>query len=213
MDASSDQLREVQLTRWSTWDFLRQLDNVLAVYGAAMRYSTAVMEPRRGFLAAHAQRRGFRAVASIADNHLIGFGYGYRSAPGQWWHDQVATAIAGSGRRGWLDDCFELAELHVTPAAQGHGVGYTQLQALLAEVPQRTVLLSTPELDSHVMVPLPAGMSVEASLGAPVAPTPLGARAWRLYRRLGFVDVARNFLFAGDDRRFAILGRQLPLSP
>ena len=35
-------------------------------------------------------------------------------------------------------------------------------------------------------------------------------RAWRLYRRLGFEDVLRDFTFAGDRRPFAVLGRVLP---
>jgi ribosomal protein S18 acetylase RimI-like enzyme len=34
-------------------------------------------------------------------------------------------------------------------------------------------------------------------------------RAWRLYRRFGFEDVLRHFHFPGDDRPFAVLGRQL----
>ena len=36
-------------------------------------------------------------------------------------------------------------------------------------------------------------------------------RAWRLYRRLGFVDVLRDFRFTGDPRPFGVLGR--PLDP
>jgi hypothetical protein len=38
------------------------------------------------------------------------------------------------------------------------------------------------------------------------------SRAWKLYRRLEFVDVLRDYRFAGDPRPFAILGRPLPLS-
>ena len=37
-------------------------------------------------------------------------------------------------------------------------------------------------------------------------------RAWQLYRRMGFEDVLRRFTFLGDSRRFAVLGRGLPLS-
>jgi hypothetical protein len=50
-----------------------------------------------------------------------------------------------------------------------------------------TTLLSTPEADEQA------------------------SRAWRLYRRFGYVDVLRDFLFPGDTRPFAILGRKLPL--
>ena len=37
-------------------------------------------------------------------------------------------------------------------------------------------------------------------------------RAWRLYRRLGFADVIRDYHFAGDPRPFAILGRASALA-
>jgi ribosomal protein S18 acetylase RimI-like enzyme len=36
-------------------------------------------------------------------------------------------------------------------------------------------------------------------------------RAFRLYRRFGFTDLARNYLFPGDARPFAVLGARLPL--
>ena len=38
-------------------------------------------------------------------------------------------------------------------------------------------------------------------------------RAFRLYRDTGFVDLARNYLFPGDARPFAVLGARLPLRP
>ncbi len=88
----------------------------------------------------------------------------------------------------WLTDCFEVVEMHVRPAAQGHGLGAAQLRLLLTMAVGRTTLLSTPEAD-------------EAT-----------SRAWRLYRRFGFVDVVRHFNFPGDLRPFAILGRALPLA-
>jgi ribosomal protein S18 acetylase RimI-like enzyme len=47
-------------------------------------------------------------------------------------------------------------------------------------------------------------------LSTPEAPAE-DSRAWRLYRRLGFVDLLRQFHFPGDDRPFAVLGRPLPL--
>jgi ribosomal protein S18 acetylase RimI-like enzyme len=86
-----------------------------------------------------------------------------------------------------LSDYFELTELHVHPAAQGRGIGGTLLERLLRDRTERAVLLSTPEVTGE------------------------DNRAWRLYRRQGFTDVVRNFVFAGDNRPFAILGRRLPL--
>jgi ribosomal protein S18 acetylase RimI-like enzyme len=133
------------------------------------------------------RRAGFRAVAMLSpDGQVAGFGYGYTSGPGQWWHDQVRGALAEPDRR-WLADCFEVVELHVRPAAQGHGLGARQLRGLLSMAPGSTTLLSTPEADERT------------------------SRAWRLYRRFGFVDVLRDFHFPGDERAFAVLGRALPL--
>ncbi|GGJ85348.1 acetyltransferase [Pilimelia anulata] len=177
----------MRLVSWGPGDLLRRLDDVIVVYGTAMGYSADLLATRRGYIAAHAHRPGFRAVASLAsDGHLVGFGYGYLSGPGQWWHDQVCAALPRP-ERGWLVESFELVELHVHPAAQGHGLGAAQLRALLNLASGRAVLLSTPEAD-------------EAT-----------SRAWRLYRRFEFVDVLRGFRFPGDERPFGILGRPLPL--
>ena len=179
----------MRLVPWQGDDLLRRLDDLIAVYGAAMGYRPDLLATRKGYIATHARRPGFRAVATLGDDgSLFGFGYGYTSVAGQWWHDQVSGALLPEARRMWLTDCFEVVELHVHPAAQGHGIGQRQLRALLTGAPQGTVLLSTPEADES------------------------RSRAWRLYRRFGFVDVLRDFYFPGDERMFAILGRGLPLT-
>src|SRR5919112_710597 len=158
----------MRLVPWQPDDLLRRLDDVVSVYGEAV---------------------GFRSVATLTtDGRLAGFGYGYTSGPGQWWHDQVRSALDERSRAMWLSDCFEVVELHVRPTAQGHGVGARQLRALLAMADRKTALLSTPEADEQK------------------------SRAWRLYRRFRFVDVLRDFVFPGDERAFAILGRELPLA-
>jgi ribosomal protein S18 acetylase RimI-like enzyme len=179
----------MRLVAWQAADLLRHIDAAITVYGQAMGYPRDLLETRKGYVAAHAHRPDFRAVATLGDHdELLGFGYGYRSIPGQWWHDQVAAALRREQRRVWFTDCFELVELHVRPDAQGRGLGARQLTTLLTGVPQRTVLLSTPEADER------------------------RSRAWRLYRRFFFADVLRHFYFPGDDRPFAVLGRSLPLT-
>ena len=132
-------------------------------------------------------RAGDRAArdGTGSDGQLIGFAYGYATAPGQWWHDQVRAALTPARAAEWLTGCFELSELHVRPAFQGRGIGRALLTALVDDLPQRTVLLSTPEGDT---------------------------RAWRLYRAVGFVDLVRHHLFPGDSRPFAVLGVRLPLA-
>lgn len=179
----------MRLVPWSPEDLARRLDDVIAVYGDAMGYRPEVLATRRGYITTHLRRPGFRAVATLAtDGSLVGFGYGYHSKPGQWWHDQVSAALDPPTRGTWLTDCFEVVELHIRTAAHGHGLGTRQLRALLQMAEGTTTLLSTPE-----------GTENES-------------RAWRLYRRFGFTDVLRNLTFPGDSRRFAVLGRPLPLA-
>jgi ribosomal protein S18 acetylase RimI-like enzyme len=180
----------VRLVPWQPDDLARRLADVIAVYGEAMNYRKELLDTRRGYIAAHLRRPGFRAVATLTRNgELAGFGYGYLSGKGQWWHDQVRNALDDTARKQWLTDCFEVVELHVRPAAQGHGIGSHQLRALLSLADGGTTLLSTPEADEQT------------------------SRAWRLYRGFGFVDVLRDFRFPGDERAFAVLGRDLPLLP
>lgn len=180
------------LVSWGPDDLAGRLDEILDVYAQAMGYSPDLVASRRGFVATHTRRAGFRAVATLDEaGRVLGFGYGYRGERGQWWHEQVAVGLHRNGGgpaayQRWMGDSFELVELHVLPRAQGAGRGHAQLLALLDEVPSTTVLLSTPE-------------------GA--------SRAWRLYRRTGFQDVLRHHLFPGDVRPFAVLGRDLPLGP
>ncbi|MBA2323976.1 MAG: GNAT family N-acetyltransferase [Pseudonocardiales bacterium] len=171
--------------------FLGRLAEALNVYVTAMGYPRATVRQRAPLWREHVRRPGWRAMGAI-DRHdrLIGLAYGYLGASGQWWHDEVrrGLSIVDRDELGWLTGYFELTELHVLPEAQGAGLGEQLLRMLLTGCPARSVLLSTPELD-------------------PRRP----ARAWRLYRRLGFVDVLRSHHFIGDPRPFAVLGRPLPL--
>jgi ribosomal protein S18 acetylase RimI-like enzyme len=175
-----------RLVRWNGDEMLGRLEDVLGVYVTAMGYDRDIVTIRRGFVAGHTRRSAFRAVATLEEGteRLVGFGYGYTSGPGQWWHEQVRSGLSRTDYTYWMGDAFELVELHVLPQAQGAGLGEAQLRTLLDGAPGATVILSTPEGQS---------------------------RAWRLYRRLGFADVLRNHLFPGDERPFAVLGRQLPL--
>jgi ribosomal protein S18 acetylase RimI-like enzyme len=181
----------MNIVRWSPPEMRSRLAEAMALYAEAMQYPPEAGHHRAGFAVAHTRRAGFRGMAALAsdgdgpDGALVGFAYGYATAPGQWWHDQVHAALSGEQAQEWLTGCFELSELHVRPAWQGRGIGRALLTALVDGLPQQAVLLSTPEGDT---------------------------RAWRLYRSLGFVDLVRHHLFPGDGRPFAVLGARLPLA-
>jgi GNAT superfamily N-acetyltransferase len=161
-------------------------DQVLEVYAEAMQVRPDAARSRRSILAAHVERDGLRAVAAVAPDdpqRLVGIAYGYLGAPGQWWHDQVRAAVSDEQAAAWLDGSFEVCELHVRPVHQGTGLGRALLEQLLAGVPARTAVLTTPDADT---------------------------RARRFYRAGGWVDLVRQLRFPGDPRQFAVLGLRLP---
>jgi ribosomal protein S18 acetylase RimI-like enzyme len=168
------------------------MHEALAIYGAAMGYDSSVVTGRYGYAIAHTEREGFRAVGAFAalpgsrEEALVGFGYGYLVAPGQWWHDQVRAALDRRTAKKWLPGAFEVCELHVHPDFQSRGLGRQLLHALVEDADATAALLSTPDADT---------------------------KAFRLYHADGFVDLARNHHFPGDARPFAILGARLPLTP
>ena len=172
------------------------MHEALAIYGLAMGYDPGVVAGRYGYAIQHTDRPGFRAVGAFATTgaagggeaaeRLVGFGYGYLIAPGQWWHDQVRAALDRRTAKKWLPGAFEVCELHVLPDQQSRGLGRQLLHALLTGLPQPAALLSTPDADT---------------------------KAFRLYRADGFVDLARGHHFPGDARPFAILGARLSLTP
>jgi ribosomal protein S18 acetylase RimI-like enzyme len=166
-----------------------------SVYGEAMRRSPEVVVQRRDIIAGHAGYPGFCCAAvfdgdeiGIAANSggttgsLVGFGYGYLGASGQWWHDTVAHALGRERSRRWLRAAFELAELHVLPAHQGSGLGRRLLTDVLAQTQAHQALLSTPDTES------PARL---------------------LYRSWGFEDLLCGFTFPGSSEAYAIMGVDL----
>jgi GNAT superfamily N-acetyltransferase len=124
----------------------------------------------------------------VAAGRLVGFAYGFHGEAGQWWHDLVMAALAKShGRRAaraWMNDSFEIAEVHVHPDYQGRGTGHAMLARLAAGRTERTAVLSTMDADTS---------------------------AHRLYRGMGFADLLPGFVFPGADQPYVIMGATLPL--
>jgi len=183
-------LPPITLAPLTTHQLRERLPEALSIYVAAMNYPQGTAQQRAPMWTEHMNRAGWRCVAALDQRgEMVGIGYGYLGEPRQWWHEQVhkglSTVLDPLTVTMWLTGYFELTELHIRPDAQGRGLGELLLRALLAEpVPAPRVLLSTPEGPS---------------------------RAWRLYRRVGFRELLRDYRFAGDPRLFAVLGRELPM--
>lgn len=169
--------------------FLRRLNALLTTYEAAMLPPAGQLPGRHMIMERHAGHPEFRAFIAEHSRQVVGFGYGFHGESGQWWHDVVReelTRTSGSEHaRHWLDDAWEVAELHVHPAFQGRGLGRALIMSLCADRPERTVVLST--LD---------------------AKTP----ARNLYRSLGMVDLLTDFRFPGGGPAYAVMGAVLPLT-
>jgi len=189
-----------------------ELDALIAIYQAAMRPDPLQLPGRRSIMERHATYRGFRALAALAltadavagprqpvpagprqpgrPAQIIGFGYGFPGADGQWWHDVVAAALtARSGRAlatAWLSDSLEIAEMHVHPDFHRRGIGRNLMLGLAGGRRERTAVLSTQD-----------------------AQTP----ARHLYRSLGFADLLTGYSFPGTPVPYAVMGAALPLRP
>jgi ribosomal protein S18 acetylase RimI-like enzyme len=173
-----------QIVPWTAEEFATRVEDAMRIYAAAMSYPPHAAVQRAVTGRRHAFNTGFGCRAAVlGDGTLVGFGYGYTTRAGQWWHDLVQRALPPESGR-WLTNAFELSELHVLPDYQGHGIGRVLLTDLAAAIPHDAMLLSTPDADT---------------------------RAFRMYRGLGFVDLRRHYLFPGDARPFAVLGARLPL--
>jgi ribosomal protein S18 acetylase RimI-like enzyme len=176
-------------------EFRAAIGDLVAVYAAAMNPPERLIGGREAIMERHAASPGFRCLTAVDDGVLAGFCYGFHGETGQWWHDMVASALASrSGAVGpdrgpevaaWLDDSFEIAELHVIPAYQGDGIGRTLLLTVTRDREERTAVLSTADAQT---------------------------RARRLYRGLGFTDLLTGFRFSGAEPPYAVMGARLPLN-
>jgi ribosomal protein S18 acetylase RimI-like enzyme len=174
-------------------EFRAAIGELVGVYAAAMNPPERLIGGREAIMDRHAASPRFRCLTAVDDDGAVaGFCYGFHGESGQWWHDMVASALgsragAGAGSAeaaAWLEDSFEIAELHVLPAYQGAGIGRTLLLSVTDERDERTAVLSTADAQT---------------------------RARRLYRGLGFTDLLTGFRFSGAEPPYAVMGALLPL--
>jgi len=161
--------------------FAAAVPDAASIYGEAMRRPPELVVQRREIMTSHVLRPGFVGVLARDDDELVGFGYGYRGRPGDWWHDVVAAALGRRTAREWLTESFELAELHVRPSHHGRGIGRNVLETVLSAAGGVTVVLSTHDRESP---------------------------ARHLYRSVGFVDLLTGFVFPGSSEVYVVMGKR-----
>ncbi len=149
-------------------EFRAAIGELVGVYAAAMNPPERLIGGREAIMDRHAASPGFRCLIAVDDGVVAGFCYGFHGESGQWWHDMVASALAsrsGAGYPGpgpdspeataWLEDSFEIAELHVLPPYQGAGIGRTLLLSVTDERDERTAVLSTADAQTPRSAALP----------------------------------------------------------
>ncbi|MDR2986813.1 MAG: GNAT family N-acetyltransferase [Nocardiopsaceae bacterium] len=177
-------------------EFLGEIDVLLAIYADAMDADAALLPGRRELMRRHAGYPDFTALQMRAHGYpandpraVLGFSYGFRGEPGQWWYDAVSAALSATIgtalTASWLADSVEVAEVHVRKDQQRRGIGTRMLTALTAGRPERTAMLSTPDRETT---------------------------ARRLYRRMGFTDLLTGYSFPGGSPPYAVMGAVLPLA-
>ncbi len=135
-------------------------------------------------LTRHSLRKGFRCCVArdSSDGRLLGFAYGYRGGPGDYWWEAVTAALPARMADKWLGNCFELTEIGVLPTAQGQGIGSWLHDVLLEGLDTRTAVLSTLQAET---------------------------RARRLYRNRGWVTLLHDFVFPEAEDPYVVMGLDL----
>jgi GNAT superfamily N-acetyltransferase len=133
------------------------------------------------------RREDFRCcIARNNEGHMLGFAYGFAGRHGQWWYDSVARNLDQARFQLWLSDCFEFMEFAVLPIVQKQGIGGQIHDLILRDLPHRTAVLSTPQIQTPAL---------------------------HLYRKKGWVTVLEDFIFPGDTSPFLIMGLELAKTP
>jgi ribosomal protein S18 acetylase RimI-like enzyme len=132
----------------------------------------------------HAKREGFdlEGARLRESGDLVGFAYGYRSAPGQYWYDKVTAPLAFEVRQRWFGHAIEIPVLGVVPEFQRCGVGSALLDRLLGDRTEETAVLSALQDDR---------------------------RAVEFYTRRGWSVLLSDFQFGRQTPRYLLFGRRI----
>ncbi|WP_330173340.1 GNAT family N-acetyltransferase [Streptomyces sp. NBC_01498] len=166
-------------------DLAARVDEALAVQALAFGLSEGEIGVRRQIVLRHLLVPGARAYGAVTrEGRLAGFVYGMPNDRSHWWSTVVEPYLRAEGVDGWLDDSFVITELHVHPAFQGRGTGRDLITTVTDLAREPRSILSAIDIESP---------------------------ARRLYRALGYQDLARRVGFPSAAKPYAVMGAPLPL--
>jgi ribosomal protein S18 acetylase RimI-like enzyme len=166
-------------------DLAARVDEALGVQALAFGLSDDEIGVRRHIVLRHLHLRGCRALgATTASGRLVGFVYGLPNDRAHWWSTIVEPYLRTTDSADWLDDSFVITELHVHPEFQARGIGRALITTITDAVAQPRSILSAIDTESP---------------------------ARRLYRALGYEDLARQVRFPSASKPYAVMGAPLPL--
>lgn len=153
-------------------------------FGDAMRLYARIWPDNPGiiadFFSRYARLPDYLGLAALRYGMLVGFGFGTRSLPGNWWHDRVVAHVGVDHPA--LQDAWGLVDLAVAAEHRGRGIGSALMETLLAAQPCPRALLST-EIEN------------------------IGAQ--RLYTRHGWRVLHPGFAFNPGDKVYLVMRREL----
>jgi len=165
-------------------DLQARVDEALAVQAVAFGLGADEVAVRRQIVLRHMTHPGARALGATLGGELVGFVYGMPNDRAHWWSTVVEPYLRARGHEDWLDDSFVITELHVHPHHQNHGIGRALITTITDSATEPRSILSAIDTDSP---------------------------ARGLYHSLGYQDLARQVLFPGAPRPYAVMGAPLPL--
>ncbi|MFV0127481.1 GNAT family N-acetyltransferase [Streptomyces sp. HMX112] len=166
-------------------DLAVRVDDALAVQALAFGLSEEEVAVRRHIVLRHLLSPGARAYGALtADGRLVGFVYGMPNDRAHWWSTVVEPYLRNTGTDDWLDGSFVITELHVHPAFQGRGIGRELITTITDTAAEPRSILSAIDIENP---------------------------ARKLYRALGYEDLARRVHFPSAAKPYAVMGAALPL--
>ncbi|MEU9981300.1 GNAT family N-acetyltransferase [Streptomyces sp. NPDC050856] len=166
-------------------DLAVRVDDALAVQALAFGLSEEEVAVRRHIVLRHLLSPGARAYGALTgDGRLVGFVYGMPNDRAHWWSTVVEPYLRNTGTDDWLDGSFVITELHVHPAFQGRGIGRELITTITDTAEEPRSILSAIDIENP---------------------------ARKLYRALGYEDLARRVHFPSAAKPYAVMGAALPL--